>query len=1378
MYRRFSAAPSGTDIAPTGNVTYTFSTGVAANNLNSWTQNIPTGTDPVYMIAASASNTGATDTIAKTEWSTPIKILENGQSGTNGTDGYNQATIYLYQRKSGTAPAKPSSAVTYTFSTGALSSTPSGWSRTIPANDGNPCYVTTATAIAKTATYSIAANAWSAVVVLSENGTSITITSTTVKYQKGTSGTTKPTGTWGTSIPSIGENEFLWTQTIVNYSDGSKTEAYSVSRNAINGTSPTVSSTVVEYQQSTGGTTPPTGTWSSTAPSATAGQYMWTKTTITYSDGKTAVSYSVSKNGSNGINGIDGTSQNLLLDVYASSLTKVKAPWDRYLSDSGNTTITGEFIAESNLPDPNATHFYRITDSSASTKSRGLCFYNGGTPPFLDGHTYRIGCWVRNHAGEPSISFYLGSTDSWINRIIITNTNWEWIECVRTFGETDPAITAQASTYKRLYFYFGNSNVEGSSLDMCGFKVEEVQTDISTARNYLLKTEKLDGWGVTGGATISNGVATFPEVTANTWREIYPTKNFKYELIRNKNIIFSTRVKADTGKICCCNFCIGVDATETAYNRQKYRNNYVYFTGDGEWHTICVAIPISDGIFASGSGTPNYDNCWVTVRIGTINTYHNSFQATQPQLSLGTTATAWSAAPEDIEANIQQVQTNLDNLEIGGRNLLLNTNKFDLHKHSSGWVFNDNEASITATTKSWLQIDLTYNSDMPVADVSSQPNMELLGNGDATLSIEAKCEGEINGLFYFQPVIYGNNNNRKYYLITNPTPNCINGITLTNEWKRYNITFPVDYTNTEYWTSDSTQLSYPNTGFGARVYWNSTGTVYIRKPKLERGQKATDWTSAPEDTQADIDTALAQSVEYIIGTQTAATGTWTGVTTDKELKVGKTIAYKLPYAGSGNASLVLTLADGSVTNAIPIYLNTTRVTTHFGANSVINMTYDGTAWRASSIPNTNETNHILNNFSGKTGELGIWQTGLFMKDGNGTYQNICTDSSGNITRTNANTKKANPNGFEVGSSIYLSTGSTTYAANSNISGAVYASYGAFDSRYSLNTTLTAGSLTPYMPVYLTGTINDVDGLFHLDTVWWTQTPTDPDKVYILVGGCYDSTTSYCRITLYEQNSWYKYVDGALVDYSNNLAELAATTATAFIAVDTDNNGIMVHPKDDMASGWQIGNAIQLFKNGISYIRMWIQDNIPKIRIGDEDKNHIVIDDEAIKLYSETKELATYSTDGITFDPEISYKIGNNNSYISFEDEDNNKKLKIVADSIEFTNTGDVQKQLDDLQGNLDLRDQYIKIDTGDAEATPPVSPSITIAASLDGEATNLKLEPDKLSFQVNGQSTATMANDKMNIPTASVTNLFMESSGYQKIWVMRENGHLSLKAGK
>lgn len=289
--------------------------------------------------------------------------------------------------------------------------------------------------------------------------------------------------------------------------------------------------------------------------------------------------------------------------------------------------------------------------------------------------------------------------------------------------------------------------------------------------------------------------------------------------------------------------------------------------------------------------------------------------------------------------------------------------------------------------------------------------------------------------------------------------------------------------------------------------------------------------------------------------------------------------------------------------------------------------FDGTTQGYSGSGDRNETNHILNHFSGKTGVLGIWQTGLFMRDGNGTYQNICTDVNGVISRTVETTKKANPNGFEIGSQIYYSTSS--YNANSNITGSVYASYGVFDSRYSLNTTLTANCLTPYQPIYLVGTIR-TDGLFYLDTVWWTQTATDSSKTYILIGGCYDSTTSYCRINLYEQNNWFKYVNGKLVDYTNRLAELAASTATAYIT-DTTGNGIMVHPEDDSTSGWAISDAIQLFKNGISYIKLWIENNIPKIRIGKEDQGHIILDNDSVDIRNDDSVLASFGATSVIGD---------------------------------------------------------------------------------------------------------------------------------------------------
>lgn len=284
-----------------------------------------------------------------------------------------------------------------------------------------------------------------------------------------------------------------------------------------------------------------------------------------------------------------------------------------------------------------------------------------------------------------------------------------------------------------------------------------------------------------------------------------------------------------------------------------------------------------------------------------------------------------------------------------------------------------------------------------------------------------------------------------------------------------------------------------------------------------------------------------QGTEYIEGTQTAATGAWTGVTRDAALYNGKQIAYWLPFAGSGNASLTLTLADGTQTAAVPCYaIGTTRLTTHFPAGSCIHFTYRenvtiGTTtiaagWWPDAYYNYMDYNKRVGYISGMTGALGIWGVALLMRDGGGTYQSICTAADGTVTANNRTvnpTKKANPNGFEVGSPIWYST--TTYIENTRIAdGYVLYSELLLDARYPFNVTRAVGQLEPYKPVYLTGTIH-ADGLYYLDDVWWTQTPTDTAKVYVLVGGCYDCTTSNVRIQLYDLNPWYVYDGTHLVN---------------------------------------------------------------------------------------------------------------------------------------------------------------------------------------------------------------------------------------------------------
>lgn len=110
-----------------------------------------------------------------------------------------------------------------------------------------------------------------------------------------------------------------------------------------------------------------------------------------------------------------------------------------------------------------------------------------------------------------------------------------------------------------------------------------------------------------------------------------------------------------------------------------------------------------------------------------------------------------------------------------------------------------------------------------------------------------------------------------------------------------------------------------------------------------------------------------QGIEYIVGTQTAATAKWTGVSTDETLKVGKIIAYYLPFAGTSTAAtLALTMADGTTTREISLQLKpNATVTTQFPAGSIVILVYDGTYWRVNASydtdTNTNPTGYCLTN---------------------------------------------------------------------------------------------------------------------------------------------------------------------------------------------------------------------------------------------------------------------------------------------------------------------------------------------------------------------------------------------------------------------------------
>ena len=164
IYQRAATAPA----LPSAAVTYTFATGAVTGLTNGWSSTIPTGTLPLYVSVATASNSAATDTIANTEWATAVILAKDG---VDGSAGANTATVYLFQRTAtNTAPAKPSATVTYTFATAVAAGLNNGWSQTMPATGGSFRWVTTATALSTGTTDTLPTTEWATVSLLAEDG--------------------------------------------------------------------------------------------------------------------------------------------------------------------------------------------------------------------------------------------------------------------------------------------------------------------------------------------------------------------------------------------------------------------------------------------------------------------------------------------------------------------------------------------------------------------------------------------------------------------------------------------------------------------------------------------------------------------------------------------------------------------------------------------------------------------------------------------------------------------------------------------------------------------------------------------------------------------------------------------------------------------------------------------------------------------------------------------------------------------------------------------------------------------------------------------------------------------------------------------------------
>lgn len=138
------------------------------------------------------------------------------------------------------------------------------------------------------------------------------IKSTTITYASSTSGTTKPTSGWSSSIPSVSAGNYLWTKTVWTYTDNTSETGYSVAKMGETGaTGNGIANTVIAYGLSTSETTEP-ATWASNMPVLVKGMYLWTRTVQIYTNGKSTTSYQkgyIAKDGAQGLPGKDAQTQ-------------------------------------------------------------------------------------------------------------------------------------------------------------------------------------------------------------------------------------------------------------------------------------------------------------------------------------------------------------------------------------------------------------------------------------------------------------------------------------------------------------------------------------------------------------------------------------------------------------------------------------------------------------------------------------------------------------------------------------------------------------------------------------------------------------------------------------------------------------------------------------------------------------------------------------------------------------------------------------------------------------------------------------------------------------------------------------------------------------
>ena len=645
--------------------------------------------------------------------------------------------------------------------------------------------------------------------VKGKDGTSIKITSKSVTYQTSTSGTTAPTGTWSTTVPTINNGQYLWTKTTVQYSDGNKTEAYSVSykgTNGTNGTSVTVSKTEVTYQVSTSGTTAPTGTWSTTMPSCDQGQYLWTKTYVKYSDGKDTTSYSVS------YKGVDGEkfAFNMLRETNQGSKHWVNMGASGKYSVESITTEDSINAVKLICTEPIASNEWQFCDFSDYEMLKSLKASTTYTLSY-DIKTNRSGKILHNiKTGGGQKVFFAND----IACKVLGNETWEHVSLKMTSGTTLPNLDGQ------VIYMFGDALSKVGYSIIKNLKLTEGIVDTPWAPH----PEDLEGRGVSETVQYYLATSQASGVTSSTsgWSTDITTQ----KLTADKKYLwncYQTKYSDGTSEPISTPKVIGVygdKGTSTKIIRTGYKytqNNIDTCSASGysrTWGTAdaTTGLKVGDSVLLKVKNTTKGSDCLIFANITAIPSNYSLTCTSYGVIDNGSDGQDGAG----FHWNLLKYSGDLSKQVLGG----------------AGTYTATVESIEDKTTPSGQAEKITYTVQGTGGKFIQTGKYIKEGNikqgKTYTVSVWCKCSstkstGVINAEFL---------DNKTY---VNPT--------LSTEWQQYVVTGVANKDVTS--TSSASAISF---------YYNDNMSVgdifYISSPKVEEGDKASPWCTTYEETLA------------------------------------------------------------------------------------------------------------------------------------------------------------------------------------------------------------------------------------------------------------------------------------------------------------------------------------------------------------------------------------------------------------------------------------------------------------------------------------------------------------------------------------------------